>query len=76
MPIYEYVCPDCQFKFELMRSFSQSTEAASCPHCHKNAKRILSKFACFSTDASGATTSVGGNPCAGCSTQMCDTCGL
>ena len=28
MPIYEYVCPDCKTKFELMRPISKSSEPA------------------------------------------------
>ncbi len=30
MPIYEYVCPDCDFKFEILRPFSKAGEVASC----------------------------------------------
>ncbi len=45
MPIYEYLCPDCKHKFELVRPFSQATEAVRCPQCHSEAKRLLSTFA-------------------------------
>jgi len=76
MPIYEYICPNCEFKFELLRPLSQASEAASCPHCHKTAERKLSTFACFSADESGLTSPVGGNPCAGCSAISCDTCNM
>ena len=30
MPIYEYICPKCSSKFELMRPMSQSEEEAAC----------------------------------------------
>jgi len=76
MPIYEYVCPDCEFKFELLRPVSQASEAASCPRCHQSAERVLSTFACFSTDESGLTSPVGGNPCASCDATTCDTCDI
>ena len=76
MPIYEYVCPGCEFKFELLRPLSQANEAASCPRCHKSAERVLSTFACFSKDESGLTSSVGGNPCASCGLTSCDTCDI
>ena len=76
MPIYEYVCSDCEYKFELLRPLSQAGETASCPRCHKTAERKLSTFACFSTDESGLTSPVGGNPCASCGTPSCDTCGM
>ncbi len=76
MPIYEYVCPECEFKFELLRPLSQSGESASCPHCHQSAERVLSTFACFSTDESGLTSMVGGNSCASCGAASCDTCSI
>ncbi|MFC2010815.1 FmdB family zinc ribbon protein [Chloroflexota bacterium] len=76
MPIYEYVCSDCESKFELLRPFSQASEGASCPHCQKSAERILSTFACFSTDESGMTSMVGGNSCASCGSDSCNTCAM
>ncbi|MFC1918680.1 FmdB family zinc ribbon protein [Chloroflexota bacterium] len=76
MPIYEYVCPDCEFKFELLRPLTKAGEAASCPRCHKSAERKLSTFACVSKDASGFTSPVGGSSCAGCGATGCDTCAM
>ena len=76
MPIYEYVCSDCESKFELLRPLSQATEEASCPECHQSAERVLSTFACFSTDESGLSSMIGGNPCDGCGASSCDTCNM
>ena len=76
MPIYEYTCPDCEIKFELIRPLSQSNEAATCPKCEKSAERILSSFACFSTDESGLSSMIGGNPCSSCGASSCDTCNM
>ena len=76
MPIYEYVCSDCGLKFELLRQLSQASEEASCPHCHNSAERVLSTFACFSTDESGLSSPVGGSSCASCGAASCNTCGL
>ena len=76
MPIYEYRCPDCDLKFELLRPLSQSDGGVSCPQCQHEARRILSTFACFSRDESGLTSSVGGSSCASCSTTSCDSCGM
>ena len=36
MPIYEYVCSDCDLKFELIRSLSQAEEGALCPRCQNS----------------------------------------
>ena len=76
MPIYEYVCSDCDSKFELLRPMSRSEEEASCPHCQKIAERVLSTFACFSVDESGMSSAVGGNSCASCGATSCDTCAM
>jgi putative FmdB family regulatory protein len=76
MPIYEYVCTDCDHKFELIRPVSKSSEAASCPNCHKPAERVLSRFACFTTDDSGMPMSLAGNSCDGCSADDCSSCNM
>lgn len=41
MPIYEYECENCSFRFELRQSFSDCAEAA-CPKCQRNVKRVFS----------------------------------
>lgn len=42
MPIYEYACPSCGNQFELMQSFSASTEQ-DCPKCGAVATRKISQ---------------------------------
>ena len=74
MPLYEYLCPRCGLKFELLRKASQSDEGASCPCCGNSTGRVFSTFASFSKGDSGVTTSLGGNPCSGCSTNSCQSC--
>ncbi len=75
MPLYEYVCTDCDNRFELIRPVSRATESASCPTCRKDAERALSRFACFTTDDSGAPVPVGGgSACSACSASSCSTC--
>jgi putative FmdB family regulatory protein len=76
MPIYEYYCSDCKFKFELLRPLSKATAPADCPRCQQTAERILSTFACFSTNESGFSAPVGGGSCASCGATDCSTCGL
>jgi len=76
MPIYEYVCYDCDSKFEKLRPVSQSNEGAPCPQCLKEAERVLSTFACFSTNESGIPASVGGNSCTSCASGSCATCAM
>ena len=79
MPIYEYVCSDCGFGFELLRPLRQASDKVPCPRCHRHsAKRKFSTFASFSKDESGLTTPVAGtgSSCAGCDASSCSTCGL
>lgn len=53
MPIYEYMCPTCDYKFEKLQSMS--AKGADCPRCEQPAKRALSVFA--SITAGGSTDS-------------------
>ena len=75
MPIYEYFCPQCNFRFELLRPLSQSDEIVSCPHCHNGAKRMFSSFASPSKGTEEISTPIGGSsPCSTCSAISCATC--
>jgi len=76
MPIYEYFCPHCNFKFELFCPLSQSNEVASCPHCHNGAKRVFSSFNSPSgnTERTSAPIGESSSPCTTCSALSCDTC--
>ena len=75
MPVYEYCCPGCNIKFELMRSFSQSGEGAPCPKCQNKAPRAVSRFASFSKGDNGMSAPIGGSSCGGCSSSSCGSCG-
>jgi putative FmdB family regulatory protein len=77
MPIYEYNCHSCDTKFEMMRPFSQSSSPAVCPTCKSKAERVLSTFACFTTNESGSASPVAGTSscsCGSCSGGSCGTC--
>ncbi len=75
MPLYEYFCLECKEKFELLRPMSRASEPASCPRCHREVGRALSRFAPMSKDASGASTLLGSSSCATCSATSCESCG-
>jgi putative FmdB family regulatory protein len=76
MPIYEYICPDCKTKFELMRPISRSSEPADCPKCKHVANRALSRFVCRSGSEFGTTAPIagGGGGCASCGGGSCSSC--
>jgi len=76
MPIYEYICPECSTKFEMLRPLSQADKDAPCPKCHKSARRQMSTFACFSSNAGALTRISGtGSTCSSCGSNSCSTCG-
>ncbi|MCL2706717.1 MAG: zinc ribbon domain-containing protein [Dehalococcoidia bacterium] len=75
MPIYEYNCPVCHLKFDMLRRMSQSDEKADCPKCGHQSGRAVSLFSCFAKDDAGFTAPVGGNSCSGCQSSSCDSCG-
>ena len=78
MPIYEYVCPECACKFEMLRSVNKANEDASCPKCQHTAKRVFSRFASFSKGNSGESTPIAGTggSCSGCTSSSCSSCNV
>ena len=68
MPLFEFVCSECNWPFEeLVRSFG-AIEDVKCPTCgsHKIAKKI-STFA--SKGSAGSSLSLGSSSAAACSTS-------
>ena len=67
MPLYEYYCRRCAAKFDLLRPMSRADEAATCPHGHGAASRMLSVFARVGRDSApdfDASPQSGGGGCA------------
>jgi putative FmdB family regulatory protein len=64
MPIYEFVCMECESHFEeLVR---MDAESAACPDCaSSNVKRQLSVFAAHGTAAQPGFGGGGGGCCGG-----------
>ncbi len=76
MPLYEFVCKDCNKKFEKLCSFNAAGAGVVCPGCESiNTTKAVSGFASFSK-GEGGTTAVGGggHSCGGCSSHNCGTC--
>ena len=68
MPLYEYYCPACAAKFELLRPMREADERATCPAGHRGGARTLSMFAAVSKGGSGGyepMPSGGGCACGG-----------
>ena len=43
MPIYEYICEECQARFELLRPSREASAAQPCPNCDTDSKRVMSQ---------------------------------
>jgi putative FmdB family regulatory protein len=75
MPLYEYYCPVCDQKFELLRPMSRATEPAACPAGHGDAERVISVFSALAKSADGDVSPVASSSgCATCSADDCSSC--
>ncbi len=73
MPIYEYLCGDCNQKFELFVPQRMSANGVVCKECHSpKVRKLVSSFASVGAAtgadadvASGPSESMGGGCCGG-----------
>ncbi|MFZ2956346.1 MAG: zinc ribbon domain-containing protein [Candidatus Ozemobacteraceae bacterium] len=84
MPIYEFVCADCQKSFDLLLSMRADLSAVTCMHC--SGTHVSKKVSNFATSGStktfdmsepsggGDSHSHSGGGCGSCSTHSCGTC--
>ena len=68
MPLYEYHCPTCDYRFDKLQAMSAT--GADCPRCEQPARRAISVFAAVSRGDSGPTEfgplpPMGGGGCCG-----------
>ncbi len=56
MPLYEYRCPECGHRFEVLQKMGQGAEGLFCPHC--GAAKVEKQFSTFAA-AAGAGASAG-----------------
>ncbi|MFO0983880.1 MAG: zinc ribbon domain-containing protein [Planctomycetota bacterium] len=59
MPIYEYVCRDCERRFETL---VRGAEQPQCPHCH--GRQLDKQFSVFGVGGPSASDAPG--PCGSC----------
>jgi len=69
MPIYEYRCPSCGHRFEILQRMGEGADGLACPKCA--APRVEKQFSTFAT-ASGegprSASAAGGCGAPGCGT--------
>ncbi len=78
MPIYEYVCMDCDNRFEEV--VLKQDENILCPKCKsENTKRLMSvcraKMSGSGISLDNYSSGSSSSGCAGCSGGNCSTCG-
>ena len=63
MPIFEYICKDCDHEFEAL---VYGNEKAACPQCH--GKKLAAQLSVFAVSAKGASSapSPAAGPCGSC----------
>ncbi len=63
MPIFEYKCSSCGYKFELFRSLT-SSEPVACPNCGANETiKLFSTFAAANSGDHPGSLSSSGSGC-------------
>ena len=74
MPIYEYVCSDCDKVFETLRSMSQADKPIACAACGgKHTRRKLSVF--YAESGGKAVAGTSEPSCGSCAGGDCAHCG-
>ncbi len=74
MPIYEYVCSDCERVFETLRSMSQADAPIACAACGgTHTRRKLSVF--FAESGGKAVSGMAEHACDSCAGGNCSHCG-
>ena len=61
MPVYEYKCKKCSYRFELKQSFNDNSNddlTVTCPQCGSKAKRIFSPVSIIFKGSGFYTTDV------------------
>ncbi|MGI6143144.1 MAG: FmdB family zinc ribbon protein [bacterium] len=70
MPLFEYYCPKCQARFEILCKASEKPVSPPCPTCNNTeTKGILTGFAVRGTEKPSGTTG-----CSSCHGGNCSTC--
>lgn len=61
MPLYEYRCPRCGHRFEVLQKIGQGAEGLLCPSC--GAEKVEKQFSTFASAGSGSPSASAGVAC-------------
>jgi len=71
MPLYEYVCDECGYRFDMLRSMKEADEPVACQECNSLlTHRVVSSFFAQSDNRS----LVKSNSCGSCRGGSCASC--
>ncbi len=74
MPIYEYICQNCQHEFEAIRPMAQADAPLACAKCgEEDIKRKLSRF--YAESGGKAVSGMSEPSCGSCAGGNCSCCG-
>ena len=66
MPVYEYLCPTCKSRFDVLRPISRMNDETCCPECETRAEKQLSVFSAMIMGGDGAMLPMAGGGGCGC----------
>lgn len=73
MPLYEYLCDNCNTKFEIRRAMKASDAPTACPQCQSDhVERQISLVVALTRDGASVAMASGGCGCdsgCGCATR-------
>ena len=61
MPLYEYRCPSCESRFEVLRRMGQGSEGLACPRCGQ--EKVEKEFSTFAGASAGSGGPAAGGGC-------------
>jgi putative FmdB family regulatory protein len=70
MPLYEFHCPACRKKFEVLVRLGGESEVC-CADCGGPVKKL---FSAFGIGGGGSRLKESGHSCTSCSSHSCSTC--
>lgn len=74
MPIYEYVCLECETRFEALRAMQKADEPIACQAC--GGEKTSRAISLFYAQSEGRVVAGGKSACSTCSAGTCSTCNL
>jgi len=72
MPLYEYRCPACRHRFEILQRMGEGAQGLACPRC--GAEGVEKQFSTFASASGGADSA--GPAGGGCGSPGCGSSGF